>query len=130
MGGDKTGMMRWQMQPIRGSSLAIAILLLGNSLVTSAEQYLCVADKGVGFSYNEQRKQWENAIFNVEDNKYIISDHSKYTVVFGERAFFVTEIGEEVPMTTCKEGFDELGYLYCTSFGHIFSFIKTMEGIC
>jgi hypothetical protein len=55
---------------MKRSSLILFFLLFASS--AHAEQYLCIADKSVGFEFNKVEKSWDSANFNVEGQKYII----------------------------------------------------------
>jgi hypothetical protein len=101
----------------------LAIYLFTFVSVAHAEQYFCVADSSVGFSYNPSNIKWEQASFNVSDKKYIISKRTPDSPepvfqVAGE--FQVMRVGENNPIAQCKQGFNENGFLQCDGiFGEI-----------
>ena len=99
----------------------IAILLAVSSfflptLLVAGEQYLCIADKVSGFSFNNVSMDWENATFN-GGSKFVISKPDDANV-----AFVVHEVGKSAVTATCGSGFDELGSLSCTGYGGDFRF--------
>jgi hypothetical protein len=56
--------------------LAVALFLaalLALVSIAHAEQYLCVAEKSVGFAYDKATKTWDNANFST-DAKYLVSE--------------------------------------------------------
>ena len=79
--------------------------------VAVAEQYLCIAEHSVGFSYDKVKKEWENTNFKAY-RKYVISerDGTKY-------AFQVTTVGEDIALIFCESDFDQDSYLSCTGLG-------------
>ena len=99
----------------RVSVLVAAVLVLG-PVTGFAQQYLCVADLSTGFGYNETAERWVRANFNVENNKYIISEKSEQVISYREYRFGVTQVGEEVPDYYCESGFEGPGFLSCESF--------------
>ena len=82
------------------------------STITNANQYLYVAEKSVGFAYDKVvTKTWENADFSA-DVKYLVSESNdpKY-------AYQLTRIGNKDPLASCKQGFNEYGYIFCADVG-------------
>jgi len=87
------------------------------SEVLGEERYICFPDHRTGFKYDASSKNWEQANFK-SDHKYIISksDDKRFT-------FEVKETGKNFPTFSCKEGFNEHGYLMCQGIGE-FKFNK------
>jgi hypothetical protein len=87
-------------------------------LLADAKQFLCVTEKSSGFSYNRVLKQWDSTVFK-SSGKYIVSKSkdSRYT-------FQVIKVGEKLPTSLCKKGFDEYGYLNCKYYVTDFFFNK------
>jgi len=96
--------------------LSVLALLLVTNSSTSAESFLCVADKATGFKFNEVHKNWEQATFNVSDMKYIIRNPSADDTLIGSaknQAFVGLEVGGKFPIIFCKDDFDSNGLLFC-----------------
>ena len=89
------------------STFILLICLVVASISIAADSYLCVADKSVGFRYNEQSKKWVEAIFDVTDVKYIITtsepliDNEKIS----NRAWAIKNLGDEYPFAYSNENF-------------------------
>ena len=81
-------------------------MLMVLPLTASASQWLCVAEKATGFTYNKYNEDWEQVNFKAED-KYIIKPGEKPPMIV------VTLIGDEYPMIYCSEGYNEGGNLVC-----------------
>jgi len=73
--------------------------------VAIGEQYLCVVEKSVGFSYNEEQKEWENTNF---------STNFKYVISKADAVWQITRIGESFPIISCKGDFNDYGILLCS----------------
>ena|SRR5215213_2691024 len=88
-------------------SLTALLAYLSNA---HAAQYLCVTEKSVVFAYDKVTKTWDNANFTT-DAKYLVSESNdpKY-------AYQLTRIGNKDPLASCKQGFNEYGYIFCTTF--------------
>ena len=78
------------------------------SVAYGEEKYICIAEKTVGFSYNEHTKGWLEAVFKT-DNKYILSECPG-----SDCAYRLVEIGGKNPVSTCKETFNSAGYIFCS----------------
>ncbi|HKF95788.1 MAG TPA: hypothetical protein VKB96_14585 [Gammaproteobacteria bacterium] len=89
-------------------SLTALLAYLSNA---HAAQYLCVTEKSVGFAYDKVTKTWDNANFTT-DAKYLVSESNdpKY-------AYQLTRIGNKDPLASCKQGFNEYGYIFCADVG-------------
>lgn len=83
---------------------------------SGAEQYLCVSERSAGFKYDARTSTWNGTTFRTED-KYLIapSKDPRY-------AFQVTKVGENISTASCKDGFNEFGYLFCSGLGGDFKF--------
>ncbi len=73
-----------------------------------AEQYFCVADSSVGFSFQPLSNKWIANGFNIEDKKYIISASPEKGYEYQ-----VTKLGE-YRVSLCKNRFNEHGFLLCS----------------
>jgi len=76
-----------------------------------ADQYLCVAEAAAGFSYDENIKKWKSTTFRT-DNKYIIAPVKREGY-----AYKISKIGDTNPFSSCKEGFNKSGFLFCEGVG-------------
>ena len=74
---------------------------------TFAEDYLCIADMATGFKYNQDDKSWEGSGFRVKDSRYLISP------LENNAAYNVKRYGQTGVMSRCKDGFNEIGNLFC-----------------
>ncbi len=92
--------------------------VLALSTAAHAEQYICVADKVVGFLYDKDTKEWLGSNFTV-DGKYVIKQTAD-----GVNAYTVTKMGESWTELLCKEGFNQYGYLFCEQLATTFRFNK------
>src|SRR5437667_3621850 len=99
------------------ASVSMGVLLAEPS-VASAEQYLCVAEKSSGFSFDARTGSWNGTTFRT-DAKYLIAPSKE-----PGHAFQVTQIGESYPWANCREGFNKAGYLFCQALGGEFKFNK------
>ncbi len=88
--------------------LTVVLLCSQYSVQASAsESYLCVADMGTGFVFDNTRKQWRISNFKAE---------GKYVVIKSTRKGYVREvkkIGETSVVAYCKNDFNEYGALSC-----------------
>jgi len=96
--------------------LAIFFILVAS--IVHAEQYLCIADSAVGFSFNKTTKMWERTNFSINDFKYVISESK-----LKDLAYQITQMGYNIPHSFCKDSFNEYGFLNCSGFGE-FKFNK------
>jgi len=74
---------------------------------TFAEDYLCIADMATGFKYNQDDKSWEGSGFRVKDSRYLIS------LLENNAAYNVKRYGQTSVMSRCKDGFSDIGNLFC-----------------
>ena len=88
-----------------------AAMVLSLAAPTFAQQYLCVADKLTGFSFDNDR--WDYAQFTADDQKYVVSLAEGFNP---DENFQVVKLGES-HVTKCQEGFNESGYLFCEGLG-------------
>jgi len=86
-------------------SFILLFLLIINSAF--AEDYLCIADMATGFRYNPNDNSWEGSGFRVKDSKYLIS------LLENSADYNVKRFGQTGVMSRCKEGFNEIGNLFC-----------------
>jgi len=94
--------------PYRSIVVAIlSIALVAYVSIANAEQYLCVADKSVGFAYDKVTKAWDNANFST-DAKYLVSESKE-----PKYAYQITRIGTNYRLASCKQDFNKYGYLVC-----------------
>lgn len=91
-------------------ALSLAALLAYASMA-NADEYLCVAEKASGFSFNKLTKSWQSANFSTEA-KYLVSESNnpKY-------AYQVTGVWDRYPIASCKVGFNKYGYIFCADVG-------------
>lgn len=92
---------------IRTIIIALATFILLPPLAFAGKQYLCVADKSTGFSYDKALKEWRPTTFEA-DSKYVISNPND-----GHLAFVVRILGESWAMAKCKHDFNDVGVLFC-----------------
>ena len=88
--------------------------------VALAEQYLCVVDKAVGFSYDKVTKEWNNTNFNA-NSKYLISEGDGS---LKDAVWQITEVGNSFPSIGCKRDFNDYGILLCSDLISDFRFNK------
>ena len=81
------------------------------STITNANQYLYVAEKSVGFAYDKVTKTWDNANFS-PDAKYLVSESKN-----PKFAYQITEVGDRYSLASCKQGFNQYGYILCADIG-------------
>lgn len=74
------------------------------------DQYLCVADKKIGFGYNNTLDAYDAAILQAGKNFTISSLASSQDSDF---LFIVTEAGTPRPLGYCAYGFNDWGILFC-----------------
>lgn len=79
------------------------------------DEYLCIAEKSTGFTYNSTASEWETASFNVNNNKYIVSRSDKTDFIKSE--WDVKRIGLNYATFYCPSDFDTFGYLNCELMG-------------
>ena len=91
--------------------VAIFTVLLATvaAIACAAEptSYLCIADKATGFSFNKERRVWQQANFNVKDSKYLLSQRDGK---WGWKRF-----GEQYDDGQCSDRFNEFGFLHCNN---------------
>ena len=100
---------------MKRSILILFFLLFASN--AHAEQYLCIADKSVGFEFNKVKKSWDSANFSVEGHKYIISKSKDESTVYEVKTF-----GEKYSIAECMKDFTEKGFLDCESLIGTFQF--------
>lgn len=98
----------------KGFLLLVAALV---PTIVHADQYLCIADSSVGFSFNKGTKSWERANFRVGENKYVLSGPKSEGA-----AYLLTRMGSQFAEAQCEKGFNDPGYLFCSGFGGDFKF--------
>ena len=110
---------------MRNSSLLFVATALFFVLpaVSAASAYLCLPKETVGFQYDETVKQWKRKDFK-SAAKYIVS-LSQYK----NYAWEVKYYGQKEPIYLCREGFNDLGYLFCDNSGEFRMNRKNMRYI-
>ena len=106
---------------MKSSSVVLAIgCALSVSMAGAGEQFLCVAEKAVGFAFDKKSSKWQKGEFEAT-GKYIISsaDGDGYGM-----AVYRMGSGDSRPEAACKDGFNDEGYLECTSRGGNFRINK------
>jgi hypothetical protein len=91
--------------------------------ISPATAYLCLPRETVGFKYNEDLKYWKKADLKTSA-KYIVS-RSQYK----NFAWEVKHYGQKEPFSLCKDGFNDLGYLFCENAGEFRMNKKNMRYI-
>lgn len=81
-----------------------------------AQSYICAVDAATGFSYDKVLRQWSSVNFKAV-SKYVISRTKDQS-----SAWKVTETGESIPTTFCKQDFDRDGELRCIGLEEVFLF--------
>jgi hypothetical protein len=98
--------------------MCIAVCILLYPVVALSEQYVCVPDKMTGFSYDAGKKEWDYKHFKT-NFKYVIAPGKD-----GQDAFLLTRVGENDPEGRCKNGFNDSGFLFCSTYDGDFKFNK------
>ncbi len=105
----------------RFSAYLGAIVFVVSPAYAGAESWLCITDKSNGFVYNTILKEWRDATFRVERNRYIIRKSDQ-----GGNAFEVRKFGQPsgFPEAICKDGFEKGAgvFLHCNGFMGQFKF--------
>ena len=86
--------------------ILLAVLLSPASAF--AEQYLCLAEKAVGFKYFDNQKNWASSDFD---------SGSKYTLSNSSGSFLLRSPNFEEPLATCGD-FNEAGVINCDGWVH------------
>lgn len=60
-----------------------------------------------GFKYNQNDKSWEGSGFRVKDSRYLIS------LLENNADYNVKRYGASDVLSRCKDGFNEVGNLFC-----------------
>ena len=97
--------------------VALLVCCFCSTSAFAQETYICIADLSTGFAFNKTTKNWFSTNFNVQDNKYVLSQKNKlwYWKKVGAPENATIECGE----------FNPAGYLNCSSYGQVLSFNKT-----
>jgi len=88
--------------------------------VNLLDQYLCVADKKIGFGYNNRLDAYDAATLQAGKN-FTISLSSAQDSAF---KFVITEAGTSRPLGYCEYGFNDWGILFCDIMSAEFKFNK------
>jgi hypothetical protein len=84
--------------------MMICLAFSGNALAQNA--YICLVDKASGFSFNKGTRAWNGTHFNPSD-KYLVKRSQP------PDAWEVTKVGQDIAMSSCKNDFNDYGYLFC-----------------
>ena len=95
--------------------LLITFLLSFN--VFAQQTYICIADASTGFTFNKTTKNWISTNFNVQNQKFILSQKNE---LWHWKQVGVSESGT----IECGE-FNTAGFLHCSAFGQDLSFNKS-----
>jgi hypothetical protein len=98
---------------------ALSITSQASDAANQRDQYLCVADKRIGFVYNNRLDAYDVATFQAGKN-FTISLSSAQSSAF---AFVITEARKSRPSGYCENGFNDYGIIFC-KFGGDFRFNK------
>ena len=94
----------------------LCILFAWQPSAGQEDSFLCIADRSVGFVFDESNKSWKNAIFDIDDDKYIVRPASKDNdnLLMGAK-YGVWEFGgsQIIASYLCQESFTEAGWLNC-----------------
>jgi len=71
--------------------------------------FICVADKAVGFGFDDSSKSWERRNFSTT-SQYLINKKTD-----GNMGWVVKEIGDSIE-TVCEDGFGKYGFLNCNGY--------------
>ncbi len=98
-----------------------ATLALSIPAQASAESWLCIPDLATGFKYDAGTKQWREATFKTEGDRYIIKAADD-----GKNAYVITEFGDPstIPNAWCENDINDGGYLFCKGIFTEFKFNK------
>ena len=97
------------MKKIRVATLA-ALLVTTTALSAESGSYLCITDKATGFSFDKERKSWEEASFNIEPMRYILKPSPTKEHPNG---WEVAQFGEDFPLASCPDGFNTAQVIRC-----------------
>lgn len=103
-----------------GTARYWAILLLVLSFSSTADSYLCEAERASGFVYNKDKNIWEAANFPVEDKRYLVS-RTKADDIFSKALSYDYSVEEPVstePIIHCRavkqvDSNEETGLVLC-----------------
>jgi hypothetical protein len=108
--------------------ITICVMSISHAM---AETYLCVASKATGFHFNKKTKNWENANFDVTDEKYIIENidgswHWRKFQINGKGTFpckktvldSVMCVTPDFPLFTFKYNIKKMRYIYSVVDGY------------
>ena len=100
--------------------MKISFLMFLLIIISSAhaEEYLCVADMSVGFKFKYETKSWEKTDFEVNKSKYLV----RKSKLFPKYAYEVEKVGDVLTQVSCKNDFNEYGYLICDDFWGVIEF--------
>ncbi len=73
------------------------------------KNYLCIAELSTGFAFDKTSNKWRITKFNVDDDKYTISNNVK-------TLWTVKKLGIKYHKYYCKDDFTEDGLLLCETF--------------
>jgi hypothetical protein len=97
----------------------MAVFLIAPALSAAEERYLCAAEKSTGFKYSSNTKNWESVNFNVNQDKFVITNSK-----LKDSKLEITMIGEKDPICHSRNGFNIYGNAYFKCIGGEFKFDK------
>ena len=101
--------------------ILISAVLFGSMQSTfamAADAYLCIPEKATGFAFNKANKQWDEAIFKLGNEKYLLKKV--------DTKWMWSEFGtpEQPLLDTCEDP-SYNGYINCHPFLADISFLKS-----
>lgn len=88
--------------------LILGFLLAFSSFpLFAADSYFCIAEQSAGFQFNKATKKWSSTTF-AEERKFILNKGKMKGT-----AWELIEHGKKNVTSTCKNDFDENGFLSC-----------------
>jgi len=86
-------------------------LIFTLSSTTKADNFICLAEKASGFSYNSLSKEWVPSTFTT-NAKYVLSKDKS-----SSNMYVVNKIGDDNNEFSCKDGINAAGFIFCKTFG-------------
>lgn len=99
---------------------ALSITFQASEAANQGDQNLCVADKKIGFEYNNRLDAYDAATFQAGNNFTTSLSFSQDSAF----KFDIIEPGNSRPPGACKYGFNDWGILFCDLMPAEFRFNK------
>jgi hypothetical protein len=96
------------------ASVFLVLLLAGANTIyaANADSYICTAERSIGFKYNKNSNKWEEAKFDVDEKRYIVT-REKSQKVGRKVAWTVKEYNQQETALICEDDFNPFGNLFC-----------------